>query len=56
MIFNMNILIIEDELLAAERLKLLLKQYDPSINVVACLESIEESVQWLQTKPHLIFY
>lgn len=48
----MNILIIEDELLAAERLKLLLKQYDPSINVVACLESIEESVQWLQTKPH----
>lgn len=48
----MNILIIEDELLAAERLKLLLKQYDPSINVVACLESIEESVQWLQTRPH----
>lgn len=47
----MNILIIEDELLAAERLQMLLKQYDSSINVLACLESIEESVQWLQTKP-----
>lgn len=45
-------MIVEDELLAAERLKLLLKQYDPSINITASLESIEESVQWLQTKPH----
>jgi len=48
----MNILIIEDELLASERLRLLLKQYDPSIHILACLESIEESIQWLQTKPH----
>ncbi len=48
----MNIIIVEDELLAAERLKLLLKQYDPSINITATLESIEESVLWLQTKPH----
>ncbi len=46
----MNILIIEDETLAADRLKLLLRQYDPSIHVVGCLESIEETVQWLQTK------
>lgn len=48
----MNIMIVEDELLAAERLKLLLKQYDPSINITATLESIEETVKWLQTKPH----
>jgi DNA-binding LytR/AlgR family response regulator len=47
----MNILIIEDETLAAERLKLMLHQYDPSIHIAACLESIEETVQWLQTKP-----
>jgi two-component system, LytTR family, response regulator LytT len=47
----MDILIIEDELLAAERLQLLLKNYDPSINIVATLDSIDESVQWLQTKP-----
>lgn len=48
----MNILIVEDEMLAAERLQLLVKQYDPSIHVMACLESIEETVQWLQTKTH----
>ena len=48
----MNVLIIEDESLAAERLKLLLGQYDPSIGVSGCLESIEETVQWLQTQPH----
>jgi two-component system response regulator LytT len=47
----MNVLIIEDEMLAAERLKLLIKQYDPSITVQACLDSIEDSVRWLQTKP-----
>lgn len=47
----MDVLIIEDELLAAERLQMLIKNYDPSINVVACLESIEESVQWFSTRP-----
>jgi len=47
----MDIVIIEDELLAAERLQMLIKNYDPSINILACLESIEEAVQWLQTKP-----
>lgn len=48
----MNILIVEDEMLAAERLHLLLKQYDPSIKVLACLESIKETVNWIKTKPH----
>lgn len=38
-------------MLAAERLQSLIKNYDASINVVAVLESIEESVQWLQAKP-----
>src|SRR5664279_1051208 len=42
----MNCLIIEDEILAAERLKLLLKQYDPSIRVLDILDSVEESIQW----------
>ncbi len=46
----MNIVIIEDEALAVERLKMLLQQYDPAINIIACLESIEETVQWLQTR------
>jgi DNA-binding LytR/AlgR family response regulator len=48
----MDIVIIEDEMLASERLQMLIKNYDPSVNIVACLESIEEAVQWLQTKPH----
>ncbi len=48
----MNILIIEDEQLAAERLQILLKEYDPSINIVACLESVEETVSWLNKKTH----
>ena len=48
----MNILIIEDEQLATERLHILLKQYDPSINIVDCLESVEETVNWLQKKTH----
>ncbi len=48
----MDIIIIEDEMLAAERLQTLIKNYDSSINIIACPESIEEAVQWLQTKPH----
>jgi two-component system, LytTR family, response regulator LytT len=48
----MDIVIIEDEMLAAERLQALIKNYDANINIVAVLESIEESVQWLQAKPH----
>lgn len=47
----MDVVIIEDEPLAAERLQLLIRSYDPSIQIVASLESIEESVQWLQSKP-----
>ncbi len=48
----MNILIIEDEVLAQEKLQFLLKNYDPTINVLACLESVEETIRWFATKPH----
>jgi len=48
----MNILIIEDEQLAQERLQLLIKAYDPAINIAGCLESVEDAVNWLNTKPH----
>jgi DNA-binding LytR/AlgR family response regulator len=48
----MNILIVEDEQLAQERLQLLINAYDPSINIVGCLESVEETVNWFNTKPH----
>jgi len=52
----MNIIIIEDEQLAAERLNILIKQYDASINIIGYLETIEESVQWFSTnkEPDLI--
>lgn len=46
----MNVLIIEDELLASERLQMLIKSYDSSINIMACLESVEEAVSWLSKK------
>ena len=43
----MRVLIIEDEPLAAERLRLLLAQYDPRIQIQAALESIAATVKYL---------
>lgn len=53
----MKVVIVEDERLAAERLVTLLRQYDPSIEVLACLESIEETVRYLKEEapPDLLF-
>lgn len=48
----MTVLIVEDEQLAQERLQAILRKCDPSINIVACLESVVETVKWLQTKTH----
>lgn len=48
----MRVVIIEDEQLAAERLVLMLKQYDASIEVVQHLYSVEDSVNWLKTNAH----
>jgi two-component system response regulator LytT len=48
----MNILIVEDEDLAARRLQGLLKEIDPAANVVGHTDSIESSVDWLQKNPH----
>lgn len=48
----MDVVIIEDEMLAAERLQSLIKKYDNTINVIAVLESIEETILWMQTRPH----
>ena len=47
----MKSLIIEDEILAAERLRLILKQYDPTITVTAMIDSVEDSVKWLSEHP-----
>lgn len=53
----MNVLIIEDEVFAARRLENMIRESDPNIAVVAKLQSVKESVAWLNTHPHpdLIF-
>jgi two-component system response regulator LytT len=43
----MNVIIIEDEQLAANRLEKYLLEINPDIVVLAKIESIKESVQWL---------
>ena len=47
----MKVVIIEDEALAAQRLKKMIAAYDPGIEVVTELESVEESVQWFKHNP-----
>lgn len=53
----MKVIIIEDEEAASTRLAKILSEVDPSIEVLAVLESIERSVQWLDANkpPQLIF-
>lgn len=53
----MNVLIIEDEPLAAGNLRLLLKECDPALEVVDVLDSVDSSVKWLieHKHPDLIF-
>ena len=52
----MLVLILEDESLAAERLKNLLIEIDPSIEVVKILKSVEASLKWFDNndEPDLI--
>lgn len=52
----MNVLIIEDEAIAAEKLERMLLETEPSIRISAKLGSIRESVNWLlQNNADLIF-
>jgi len=44
----MDVLIIEDEALAAERLKNMLTGIDPDINVLATIGSVKKAIAWLQ--------
>lgn len=47
----MKTIIIEDEFLAAERVKILLQQIDAGIEVLSVLDSIEETVNWFKQNP-----
>jgi len=52
----MNVLIIEDEPQAAQRLEKLVKELEPSAVIVEKIDSIKRSVEWLgKNTPELIF-
>ncbi|MBA7549895.1 hypothetical protein ES705_42398 [subsurface metagenome] len=42
----MRVLIIEDERPAADRLEMLLKRFDPDVEIIQRLESVSASVAW----------
>ena len=47
----MKVLIIEDEQLAAKKLVQQIKEIEPTNKVLAVLESVEDSVNWLSLNP-----
>ena len=47
----MKVLIIEDEALAARRLKKMISEYNDDIEIVGKLESVEESIRWFKHNP-----
>jgi two-component system LytT family response regulator len=53
----MNVVIIEDEPLTAKNLSRLLKQIEPTAEIIATLDSVTASVKWLQEnkQPDLFF-
>lgn len=53
----MNVVIIEDEHLTAERISTLLNQIDPDIKVLSIIDSVKRSAEWFQSNetPDLVF-
>jgi DNA-binding LytR/AlgR family response regulator len=53
----MNVIIIEDEHLTAERIATLLRKIDPGIELVSIFDSVKRSVEWFTSneKPDLVF-
>ena len=53
----MNVVIIEDEHLTAERIATLLRQIDPGIKILSIIDSVKRSVEWFNSnpKPDLVF-
>ena len=52
----MDILIVEDEPHAAQRLQTLAGELIPDANILACIDTVKKAVQWLKSgKPDLIF-
>lgn len=53
----MNVVIIEDEHLTAQRIETLLRQIDPGIEVISIIDSVKRSVEWFSSNepPDLVF-
>ncbi|MBA4367022.1 MAG: DNA-binding response regulator [Desulfobacterium sp.] len=53
----MKVVIIEDEMAASRRLEKMLKKIDPQIEILAMLDSIDDTVNWLTNngEPDIIF-
>lgn len=47
----MNVLILEDETLSAQRAKTLLYEHDPTISVMETIDSVEDATEWLGRNP-----
>jgi two-component system, LytTR family, response regulator LytT len=47
----MNVLILEDETLSAQRAKTLLYEHDPTISVIETIDSVEDATDWLGKNP-----
>lgn len=47
----MNILIVEDEAAAVARLRKMLVEIDPTINVVADIPTVQDAVEWIRANP-----
>lgn len=48
----MKAVIIEDEFVAVQSLERLIKITDESIDIIAVLQSVEESIEWFSMNPH----
>lgn len=44
----MRVIIIEDEFSAIKNMQAILKEIDEEIKIIACLESVEESIDWIK--------
>ncbi len=53
----MNVLLIEDERPAAQKLIGLIRRYDPSIEILDEIDTVEDAVEWFQnnSEPDLLF-
>jgi len=47
----MNLLIVEDEALSARRLRAMLTEIDPTFHVLAIMDSVSQTVEWLLHHP-----